>query len=233
MRKIKIIFFILIAISLLGISPFNEIKYIPIEDDTSLTKEEYYMYGVPKKIYSLDQLKLIFKALGKIKNESFEALPRYNSKKSQEIFNLLSSDNMERIIKESILYTDKQQFIWAYLGNNLNYPSLTDIYSTNENIYQNELSLCELFQLELNVLSYELYDLLDDKDKGVISDEQKELMSKLLGRLFWSVEFKINGKFEIDEYVKKKIDIELPKIKKRIEKLEIIDSSITFGDNLY
>ena len=80
---IKIICLISILITIGCTTKNNDFKYYPVENDKSLTIEEYYNYGIPREINSVIELKDALVSFRMILIEEPEKLPHYNSKKSQ------------------------------------------------------------------------------------------------------------------------------------------------------
>lgn len=167
----------------------SQVSYMSKNTDPSLNKSEYYKLGFPKHIKTHKDVIQYIESLQKLKQDDKSKLPRYNSKKSAIIFNLLAYnkelfkmkiDNLEDYESLSKIYT-------AYFAN-LAYSHISDIYflSTSKKVkYYNESILASSSEVNANICIYEQNKKLvkiDEKTREEMIAHLNQIMSEFISK---------------------------------------------------
>ena len=189
--------------------------------------EEYYSLGIPKTIDSPEHINIIVKKLNGILKTNAEQLPRYNSTKSNTLFEYLTSyDSISKITKSLNDYQLQQEFLsnYAFSGNSL--AGIYTLASVKKHYYENEAIICSSAKLHANLLFLELFEKQAEK-KLSVTKENRIAFSKVVGRAYWGISQQVQSD-GIDKYVKTKINNNLIELKTRINKLKVLDKTIVF-----
>lgn len=232
MKRVSILFILILVFQAFCLVEGESNNYIPLNQDKTLTNEQYLSLNIPVKISSPEDILLINKQLSYLLETNPEQLPRYNSRKSSSLFVYLTShQSIDDILKTFNHYKEQQTFLLNYFGYG---QTLADIYciASMKYDYENEYLLCSSARLYANIRFLELFEsevVLSGQSINEILDEKfKNLFSQQIGRSFWGLSQMVKYNTDIDSFVVYTITNDLNKMKSRIIKLESIDQSIVF-----
>jgi hypothetical protein len=148
----KIVYFVTIAIFIaISIADASEV-------DNSLTSDEYYKFGVLKEINGMEELYNTYITLLKLSGDKKDILPKYNSKKSKEIYQMIFSQHH---IITALTYINTTEEKINLL---VKYRKLIDRFlslymtKTSRHNYDDEFMRIGLLKLHSILLIYEEYD---------------------------------------------------------------------------
>jgi tetratricopeptide (TPR) repeat protein len=79
-------------------------------DDNSLSSEEYFALGIPRKIETIEVYGKIYSILFELAEQTKHVLPKYDSPQSHEIFHLIfSPTTLDKILSQSLDSQEQQQ----------------------------------------------------------------------------------------------------------------------------
>jgi hypothetical protein len=181
MRFYRNYYFILWAIFLLSASCSRT-----IENDLSLTQQEYEALGVPSydKIWTQEDYIDAFIALNKLKLTNPSSLPRKNSKKSGAFFvRMISDENFSFLNEDSSSLSEKAYLIQHYSSMQNELVRLyTNVLSKDQYYYQ-ELIDIYIFGLNVTQKKLDLADRIMNSEEQADKNMQYGLYSVQLGYL--------------------------------------------------
>lgn len=240
MKKVTIMLFLFVFFQLICFACLAEdnpkTNYIPLNQDKTLSLQQYYSLGIPERIESPEDISITIKTLYQLLNNKIEQLPRYNSAKSSYLYNYLTShESIDAIIKSLKTYKEQQYFLLNYFAKG---QTLADIYCIaplKYKYYYNEQLICVSACIYANIRFLELFEE-QAKNNGQSINElfdknQKKIFTQQIGRSYWGLEQMLQGPHEIDPVIIQLINNDLKEMKSRIINLKIIDQSIVFDSD--
>ena len=197
--------------------------------DESFDEKTYIEIGVPENIHNLKDFAAAYNSFWQIVDKNKNSLPKYNSKKSGKLFNkLFNKDHVERISKSEIQSQQKREILSKY---SMMYSSFSGIYLQNnpKHMYENEIIRLSSLRAFSIITAYKLFDQEIEENNFLLTEvfekpeENVLFITKMIGREFWGLNYKIEKSNTIDSITR---DL----IKADIKLYEEIVSSIKFLD---
>jgi hypothetical protein len=197
--------------------------------DESFGEKTYYEKGVPEKFQNLDDFALAYNSFWEIAEKNKKNLPKYNSKKSGILFHkLFNKSYVENIIKSDLQSRQKRELLSKY---SMMYSGFTDIYSLNnpENLYENEIIRLSSLKAYSIISAYKILDQeISDNNlelSAVFGKPEEKVMfiTKMIGREFWGLSFKIDKFDTIDSITKDFIRADIKIYEKLVSSIKFMD----------
>lgn len=197
--------------------------------DESFDEKVYFEKGVPEKVQDLNDFARVYNTFWEIADQNKNSLPRYDSKKSGNLFNrLFNKNHIENISKKEIQLQQKIELLSKY---GMMYSSFEDIYSVNNvgHIYEDEIVRLSSLKAFCIISEYKKLDEEMNKKKLKAADvfkkpEEKVLfITKMIGREFWGLNFKIEKLDIIDAETKNSIRNDIERYKKIVSSIKFLD----------
>ena len=197
--------------------------------DGSLSNKEYFKKGVPKRIEGLDDLVSAYNTLWTLSDNNESCLPRYNSPKSQVVFEkLFNKHQIKRVLSKDLPSQEKRVMLTKLRTIYSDFSAMYDMKNQNH-IYDNES--VRIFSLSAYAF-FLTFSLIDDEIrvnnidlKNVWEDPQEKIlfMTKMIGRDLGALNYSIKTNKRINKQTKEKI-------KKDYDEYESLVKSIKFLD---
>jgi hypothetical protein len=197
--------------------------------DESFDEKTYNEKGVPEKFQNLDDFASAYNSFWEIAEKNKKNLPKYNSKKSGDLFQkLFNKSHVENIIKSDLQSQQKRELLSKY---SQMYSGFTDIYSLNnlENKYENEIIRLSSLKAYSIISAYKILDQeICDSDLKLSevfenSEEKVMFITKMIGREFWGLNFKIDKLSTIDSVTKDFIRADIKMYEKLVSSTKFLD----------
>ncbi|MCP3925596.1 MAG: hypothetical protein GY714_23755 [Desulfobacterales bacterium] len=198
---------------------FGSINIYAEPSDASYKKEEYIKLGIPSKINNFNDFAKVYRTIDKL---NAKYLPKYNSKKSGELFRyLFNKDIINKIIKNNQSLFEKRKILGKY---SKMYSDFADLYLLKGGkFYKNEIQRISLLSTYSLVSTFELMDKeLTEKNLTLI-DEKILFITKMIGREIWGIQHKITKKKTIDLQTRLYLIKELPLLMDKIKNIKFLD----------
>ena len=128
------------------------------EPDESLTRDEYYSLGIPKKISDLREVENAYFILHDLSKKKKNVLPKYDSKKSKDIFNFIfDRKHILNALSNSPDAQSKTKLIQNYHKLNSRFWTMYMINATG-NTYDDEIIRISVVGIHARVLLYEIHN---------------------------------------------------------------------------
>lgn len=204
--------------------------YLAENKDTSLSVKDYNSLGMPKIINTKDDLSSAVECLKQLAGKSPEKLPRYNSRKSGDLFQQYTSFEMlSSNVEQLKSYQEKHEFLMEYIYGNFNQSKMSFLRlytfaNAKSGIYHNEQTLLLAANIYARILLYEA------AEKSGKIDEFSNTLTKTATKyfaddLYYLENYYGNSNYS-DVYIKSFCKKQVPELKERILKLTFIDKKL-------
>ncbi len=197
--------------------------------DESFEEKTYIEKGVPEKFQNLEDFAAAYNSFWKIVDKNKKCLPKYNSKKSGKLFHkLFNKSHVEKISQSEIQSQQKRGLLSKY---SMMYSSFTDIYSQNnpEHIYENEIIRLSSLRTYSIITAYQLLDqeiAENNISMPEVFENPKEnvlFITKMIGREFWGLNYRIEKLNTIDSITKDSINDDIKLYEEIVSSIKLLD----------